>query len=278
MPYPVALSKLVMELTGVKLGKGLTFTHWDQRPLSNIQLRYAADDVRYLPLVRSEIGKRLDALGHTAWAKEECDAQCDPALYRFDADTQYQRVRGAGSLDPRNLAVLRGLYAWRDAAAREADVPPRTFLRDEILVDLSRNPVKAVERLDRVKGLPRPVEAAHGKTIVARTLEALALPAADIPAAREYEPSPTEKFRADALWDAAQTICAGQGVDPSLVMSRQELGELWQGLRDGDPPLDHRLMRGWRREAIGGLLLEMVKGTASFSLGWADDQLRVRRQ
>ena len=34
LPYPVSLSKLVLEMTGVKLGKGLTFTHWDQRPLS----------------------------------------------------------------------------------------------------------------------------------------------------------------------------------------------------------------------------------------------------
>ena len=124
MPYPVSLSKLVMETAGVKLGKGLTFTHWDQRPLSNMQLRYAADDVRYLPLLREEIGRRLDALGHAAWAKQECDAQCDPSLYGFDPETSYQRVRGSGSLDPRNLAVLRALVAWRDASA-----PRRTCRR-----------------------------------------------------------------------------------------------------------------------------------------------------
>jgi|SRR5665213_981605 len=49
LPYPLSLSKLVAELTGARLGKGLTFTHWDNRPLSQVQLRYAADDVRYLP-------------------------------------------------------------------------------------------------------------------------------------------------------------------------------------------------------------------------------------
>ena len=38
MPYPVSLSKLVMELTGARLGKGLTFSHWDKRPLSAMQL------------------------------------------------------------------------------------------------------------------------------------------------------------------------------------------------------------------------------------------------
>src|SRR5687768_1543221 len=60
MAYPTSLAKLVGELTGVPLQKGLTFTHWDQRPLSAKQLRYAADDVRYLPAVMIELKKRLE--------------------------------------------------------------------------------------------------------------------------------------------------------------------------------------------------------------------------
>src|SRR4051812_27454511 len=84
MAYPVSLSKLVREIVGARLGKGLTFSHWDQRPLSAQQLKYAANDVRYLPAIRVELGQRLEALGHTAWAQEECDAQCDVGLYRFD--------------------------------------------------------------------------------------------------------------------------------------------------------------------------------------------------
>ncbi|HEX8915961.1 MAG TPA: ribonuclease D, partial [Humisphaera sp.] len=59
-PYPVSLSKLVQELTGARLGKGLTFTHWDQRPLSGQQLRYAADDVRYLPLLHALLKAKLE--------------------------------------------------------------------------------------------------------------------------------------------------------------------------------------------------------------------------
>ena len=127
MPYPVSLSKLVMELTGAKLGKGLTFSHWDKRPLSAMQLRYAADDVRYLPLVRQKIGDRLKALGHEHWAAGQCASLCDVTVYRFDPATQYLRVRGATSLPPRNLAVLRELTAWRDASARRTTFPPERF-------------------------------------------------------------------------------------------------------------------------------------------------------
>lgn len=275
MPYPVSLSKLVFELTGAKLGKGLTFSHWDKRPLSAMQLRYAADDVRYLPLVRQKIGDRLKALGHEHWAAGQCASLCDVTVYRFDPATQYLRVRGATSLMPRNLAVLRELTAWRDASARAHDVPPRTFLRDEVMLELARNPVKTVEKLDRVRGLPRPVEQAHGAQIVEMTLRALALPATELPPQREVEPSPGEKFSAEALWAAAQCLCAGKSIDPGVATDRQEVGEFVRAFHSKAGADSHPLMIGWRREAIGGDLSALLAGTARLELSWSDGLLKA---
>jgi ribonuclease D len=275
LPYPVSLSKLVGELTGAKLGKGLTFTHWDQRPLSAMQLRYAADDVRYLPAVRAELGRRLEANGHAAWASQECEALCDASRYRFDPDTQYLRVKGASSLQARNLAVLRALTAWRDAAARQHDLPPRAFLKDEILIDLSRNPAKSVDKLGRVRGLPRPVEHAHGAEIVEATQRGLSTPAADLPPQRNTEQTPTERFRSDALWAAAQVICAGKQLDSALVVSRQEMADFYQALMSKGDLTALRLMKGWRREALGEPLVKLVNDSARLQLRWSDGTLGI---
>ena len=277
LPYPVSLSKLVGELTGAKLGKGLTFTHWDQRPLSAMQLRYAADDVRYLPAVRAELGRRLEANEHAAWAREECEALCEPSQYLFDPATQYLRVKGAGSLQPRNLAVLRELTVWRDGAARQADLPPRAFLKDEILIDLSRNPAKSVDKLERVRGLPRPVEHAHGAAIVEATQRAWSAPAATLPPQRDTEQTPTERFRSDALWAAAQAICAGNRVDPAIVTSRGEMSELYRALVAGEDVSTLRLMTGWRREALGEPLLKLFNGEAGVTLRWEEGSLRAEK-
>jgi ribonuclease D len=275
MAYPVALSKLVAEVVGAKLGKALTFSHWDQRPLSAIQLKYAADDVRYLPAVRAELGRRIDTLGHTAWASEEFAALCEPSQYVFNPDVQYTRVRGATSLQPSGLAVLKELVVWRDAAAKAHDVPPRAFLKDEILVDLSRSPVKTIEKLDRVKGLPRPVEVAHGKEIVDATLRALSSPAARQTAPRRDEPTPTERFRADALWAVAQALCIGQSIDPALVTSRQEIGEFYRrAIGKNDAP-DIGILRGWRRAALGDPLERLMTGGGRIAFEWTDGTLRA---
>lgn len=275
LPYPMSLSKLVAEFTGARLGKGLTFSHWDQRPLSPVQLRYAADDVRYLPAAAAELRKRLDALGHAGWAEQECAAVCAPDLYRFDPATQFLRVRGASSLQPRNLAILRELTIWRDGASRAHDVPPRSFLKDEVLVDLARNPAKSVDKLSRVRGLPRPVEHEYGVQIIDATSRAMSLPTIHLPSTREFEPTPADKFRADAVFATAQCLCAGLSLDPALVASRQDVGEFYRFISTGGTGEQPKLLHGWRKEAVGDLLTEFLRGERKFELTWTAGSLKA---
>src|SRR5690606_37484217 len=148
---------LVGELLGVKLAKGLTFTDWSRRPLSKSQLRYAADDVRYLLAVHDELVKRLSTLGHVDLARRACESLDDQGLYQFDPATAYQRVRGAGSLDRKQLATLRELTIWRDAGARKIDLPPRMYIKDEVLVAIVRDKPADERALAKIKGMPRPV-------------------------------------------------------------------------------------------------------------------------
>jgi ribonuclease D len=271
MPYPLALSKLVLELAGAKLGKGLTFTHWDQRPLSAHQLRYAADDVRYLPAVYETMRQRLEALGHLQWAMDESASICDPSLYRFDPESQYLRVRGAGSLQPKQLAVLKELVIWRDAAARVADSPPRAYLKDEILIDLARNAPKTVEKLDRVRGLPRPIEVEHGKTMIDCITRGLSTPVDAMPAVRDSEQSPGDRFRTDALWSLVQALAFSRSIDPNLIASRQDITELYRHLVSGGE-VPH-LLQGWRRQAVGADLLSMLQDGRQVQLAWVNGSL-----
>jgi ribonuclease D len=270
LAYPVALSKLVLQMIGVKLGKGLTFTHWDQRPLSAMQLRYAADDVRYLLAVRAAIGDELEKLEHTAWASQECQALCDPSQYGFNPQSHYLRIRGASSLPSRGQAILKELTIWRDKWARHHNVPARSFLRDEILLELARSPVKSVDKLTRVKGLPRPVEQDHGAELVDVTTAALQLPAEKLPTIRDFEPTPKQRFGADALWSAVQCLCAGRKIDPNLVSSRQEIGELYRTVSGSNDPGETRLLQGWRREAVGQTVLDLLAGKTCLELNWSD--------
>ncbi len=250
-PYPVALLKLVGEIAGVKLSKGFTFTDWEHRPLSASQLRYAADDVRYLPLIRKRLGEKLDFLGHADSARAACDDQLDADLYSPDPEGNYHRLRGGSSLDSRHLAVLRALCIWRDKTARRENIPARTVLRDEVVLAMARQPVKTIDKLPSVKGLPRPIETQYGADLVALTLAALDSPKSDWPAERNNDESAREKFQTDSLLAAAQAICYAQSIDPALVFSRADIADLLKKHRENQPQDETRLFQGWRNNVAG---------------------------
>ena len=109
LPYPMSLKKLVFALTGVELGRDLGFSNWQQRPLSPVQIRYAADDVRYLPAAHKALLARLAAAGNTSRAEEECAAACRIERFGFNRETHYLRVRGGAALSPRAQAALKEL-------------------------------------------------------------------------------------------------------------------------------------------------------------------------
>lgn len=275
MAYPVALSKLVGEVLSYKMPKGLTFTDWQRRPLSPSQLRYAADDVRFLPALADELNRRLVSLGHGSWVARECEEMCDPARYAFDPESDFLNIRGAGTLTVAQLSVLRSLMIWRERCAREADCPPRAFVRDEALIDLARKPAKSLDRLDNVKFLPRPVVERHGREIVGATLEALNNPPPGLKRAAQHEPTPTERFRTESLWAAAQGLCLAQGMDPAVAASRQDVAEFDRAWVAGaeSAVAACKIMRGWRREAVGDRLVQLLRGDAVLGIRWSNGRL-----
>jgi ribonuclease D len=221
-----------------------------------VQLAYAANDVRFLPSLRTHLGQRLEAVGNAPWAAQECSALSDPSLYRFDVDVNCQRLRGTERLNRRELAVLRALLVWRDKTARELDMPPRTCLKDGVLLDMARNPILNVADLTRVWGLPRPVESAQGQTIVDITAQALALSVASLPALVRFDLTSTEQAKVDELWSLALERAKQRQIDPAVIGSRSELVRVFHRLTRGKDPGDARLLRGWRRELLGGIIQE----------------------
>lgn len=253
LPYPASLGKLIEAATGVNVGRGLKFSQWDTRPLSPRQKHYAADDVRYLPLLHEFIGEKLDALGNRAWAEEECATLCDLSDYGFDVRAMRGRVRGAGSLDRRGQAVLDALLEWRDEAAREFDMPPRTLLKDPVLLDLSRTPATSEAMLANVRGIPRPVRDRWGKTLIEITNETLA----EIePLEGEEEPPlpPPSKSTVNRLWSQIVEQCEPRSIDPAMVTSKRELGRMVSRHAVGRTLRRTPLRHGWRKQLLSSLL------------------------
>lgn len=275
--YPASLAKLVLEFADVKLHKGFTFTDWTIRPLSGSQLKYAADDVRYLLAITREIEARLAKLDRLEWANAECAARCIDGKPGFNPETAWRKVRGGGSLDGRTVNVLKLLVAWREACAETADVPARTYLKDEVLVDLCRSRPKSLDKLSNIRHLPRPVVEQAGRDILEMVERGLAMPPAQLDNDGAGEPRLSERFELDSVWSLVQTICVGRSLDPQLVTSRQDATDVYRKLRDGRDVTGEPLLEGWRAAALGDDLRAIADGSYAFRGIWQGDRLAVER-
>ena len=246
----LSLGNLLAETLDVHLAKAHTRADWLARPLAPEELDYAADDVRYLPEVAERLRARARTAGVEAWLDEDLAALDDPALTADKpvADA-YLRIRAAANLSPRPLAALRELAAWREAAARAADLPRRWLLEDGELVAIA---AALPQTPDGLKLKP-PAVARWGAELLAAVRRAQDLPEADLPPPI-FQPRRDAAFRKelDHALAEIQARAAARGVDPALVCSRNDLALLLQENAAARPE-DHALLRGWRAELAGDL-------------------------
>ena len=135
------LGAVLEEFCGVVIPKDrqLQMSHWGLRPLSRAALDYAASDVHHLLTLVDELDYRLKKTGRQDWVREECQRV---SVLRHPAeeplDTAYRRVKGWDSLNPRQMAVLRELYAFRDGKGCVWDLPVHQVASNDDLLTLAQ--------------------------------------------------------------------------------------------------------------------------------------------
>jgi ribonuclease D len=254
----ISLAELVATVAGVDLPKTESRTDWIRRPLTAEQISYAAEDVCYLHAVREKLVQRVEQRGRTQWLAEELAHLDDPGLYKErEPQEQFRRVKGSGRASRRELAILRVLAAWREEEARRCDRPRGRVIPDSTLLFLARRRPQSQEALTAVGGLGK----RYADTVLELVARGLETPEADWPQRRGGR-RPADEERVESEVARAMSILRSRGesevIDPPFVAARAEVKALIIAGPEADP-LEHRLLRGWRRLLVGDQLLEMMQ-------------------
>ena len=280
MTYPLGYGALVGEVLGERLAKGETLTEWRTRPLTAAQVRYAFDDVRYLLPLWTKLHSRLQELNRLDWAQEEFTRMTllstpeEPG--QPSASEKWRKLRGAGSLDRRRLAILRALHRWREEEATRVNRPPRTVVRDDLLVEMARRHLKSVNDLRTVRGLAHRYAGSLWNAIEeARGLAADQLPT---PAEREQDPVQVGLI-ANVVGAALVDFCNRQQVAPNLAATGQDIKLLVRAKFEGEPmPEKSALTRGWRAEHILPHVQAILDGRRSLAIADVRSETPFRYQ
>ncbi|MDQ2804011.1 MAG: ribonuclease D, partial [Pseudomonadota bacterium] len=170
----VGYDALVSALAGGQIDKAHRFSDWSARPLSPAQIAYAAADVTYLRVVYEALRTRLEAEGRLQWVAEEMAVLTDPATYRADPDTAWERLRPRSN-NRRFLGVVRALAAWREREAQRVNIPRQRLLKDEALLEIAATVPATPDALGRARGVSRGfAEGRTGASLLAAIAEAQA--------------------------------------------------------------------------------------------------------
>ena len=257
----IGYGNLVAEVLGEQLEKAHSRADWSRRPLSEEQLRYAADDVIYLARLYPELLTRLNEKGRLEWLAEDFASLADPARYATPPQLAWQRVKGAERCRDAQLSVLQALAAWRETTAQASDLPRGWLLKDDAMLDIARHQPKNLEALGRIRGLQERFLKSHGPALL--DLIETARQRKPEPDTRPQRPdrlSPAEEAVADLLMAVVRLRGMEQSLHPSVLASRKDLARLLQG--DEDTPLLH----GWRRALIGAELRSILQGERILSV------------
>ena len=258
----LSYQKLVAAYLGVELAKEETRTDWMARPLSPAQLAYAAEDVAFLIPLYERLTADLESLGRLSWAFEDSSALLDTSRFAEDVDGAWQRVKGAGRLDRRQLATLQLLAAWRDREARRRDMPRSFVLKENLILDLAVRRPKDPRELQKLASYDPRQGARDAAAWLQLIEEAAAIPEPDLPPRLAGKPfSPEARNLEDRLRELVRKRAEALGIPPEILAPRRTLDALLR-LTVGKPdPRLPRELEGWRRDVIGeDLLREALAG------------------
>ncbi len=255
----VAYETLVNRLAKARLDKSSRFTDWSRRPLSEAQLAYALADVTHLRVIYEKLRQRIEAAGRMPWVEEETEGLLDPELYVTRPEDAWQRLK-VRSREPRFIALVQHLAAWRERKAQARDLPRNRVVRDDLLLELAAQKPRdqdALRRLDRIN-----LDKESMREVIQVIEQVFALPEAGLP--RLPEPKPPVKGLGPTV-DLLRVLlkqCADESdVAQRLIANAADLEALAQ-----DDEADIPALHGWRRELFGARALELKAGRIALAL------------
>ncbi len=256
--FSVGYANLVRNLLDVDLPKGETRSNWLQRPLSQSQQHYAAQDVIYLQKLYDSLLEKLQQQGRLAWLQSDCSEIISAANSPVVLDELYNKIKGAWPLTSQELGILQKLTMWREEEARDRDVPRNRLVKDKGLLEIARNKPRHVKLLATLEGIPPRTVRTDGEEIVDMVIGMSEADNSQWPA-RMPKPLPPEAGNLTRrLRDRVIEIADAMGISPEMLARKKDYEVIVRsGFFTGEYLLPEYLS-DWRKEILETPLLEEI--------------------
>jgi len=262
--FSMGYSRLVQEVLNIDLPKGETRSDWLQRPLSETQISYAAEDAVHLAEVYNILRPRLSDEKY-AWVLDDGAELVANLRREVDPYEVYRDAKLAWKLSRAQLAVLRELCAWREREARARNLPRNRIVREHSLWPLAKTQPDNLGALAKIDDMHPKTVRQDGEFLLDLIKRSGSVPPEQWPQALP-EPLPIDAATLlKSLRALGQRYAEQLDMAPELMLRKKTLEALLKsGYPDGPYQLPESL-RGWRRDLMGQALLDHLAGTGEQS-------------
>lgn len=259
--HQISYADLVQQITGVTLEKKHTRANWTRRPLSEAELDYAMDDVRYLLTVYEALHEKLESSRRYGWIEKDLSAMSDPASYQVDMTQLWKRLKGVQKLKGEKLQIANELVQWREALAQRQNRPRRWIVKDEVIVDIARQKPVDIEALSRIRDLSDKTVNRHGDKLLQIVSHATQVDASQWPHLDKLKSLNQQQLAlGDCLMALCRVIADQNQIALATLATRKDIDNLLLNRKSS------RLTQGWRFAMAGEQLLEFIHGQSSISV------------
>ncbi|ATD00797.1 ribonuclease D [Pseudoalteromonas spongiae] len=161
----VGFANMVEMLLEEQIDKSESRTNWLQRPLTKAQLDYAAADVFYLMPCFNIIKEKLND-DKQGIVFGESAVIANKRKYETPLELAYLDIKNAWQLNPKQLAVLQQLAAWRLNRAREKNLALNFIVKEHILFEIAKTQPTHFGALKRLCEGDQGLLNRYGKTLL----------------------------------------------------------------------------------------------------------------
>lgn len=256
------LNTVLQKRFGVFLEKKYQKKDWSQRPLPAAMIEYAANDTRYLiPLYEIQLRELADK-GRLEWLLEECR---DLTLVRgapVNERPLYLKVKGAGRLEPRSLAVLEALLEFRLTLAEAKDRPLFKVMGTTALIKIASARPLTLGQLVETGVLSEKQMNMYGPAMIKKIRDALNLPAEALPRYPRFRTrriSNEESARLKRLRQWREQKAKDLEMDSGVLINNAALS----AIAEADPQTPEALnsvpqLKNWQKNALGPDILKAL--------------------
>jgi len=253
-------ARVIENELGTKLDKSQTRTNWHHRPLTEKQIDYALDDVRYLaPLYEKFVNELTPE--QIAAVKQDCDSLLDESLYKPDPNNAGRKVKGTKGLRGKGMAIVNALASWREQYAINNNQPKKWVMSDDVIVNIAKRPPKTAQALYKVPQIKSSSVKAYGEDWITLIDAVFALESDALPKAETKPPKETieEEILMQYLNSYIQQVALEYKMMASHLMNKTLILEQIRTPQTS-------LLSGWRQVLVGQNINQLINENAYLSL------------